>query len=131
MNIFIVKGHRSNKTLFGIYGDIMKGYTLEDTAKSEKIKGDRTIYFNVIDSINYVKNTLSYFLRHILYYVCYKKFKIHENKFTVFRDRSKEDRESIDIEVIYRSLFEMGQGKIAHLLKLFENDLTKRLTIDW
>jgi hypothetical protein len=109
INNYLVK-LETNKTLITIYNEVIENFIIRD--------GDETVYLNFIESINYVKGIFSTLLKSITYYVISKKYKIYKNKNELMTD-------SIDIEVIYKELDNIGFYKITKLLKLFEEELYK------
>ncbi|ARF09534.1 hypothetical protein Indivirus_1_157 [Indivirus ILV1] len=114
MNNYFVQTKTSNKTLIDIYNDFTKDLIISD----DKDK----IHLTFIESVNYIKGILSFLLKYVLYGMIREKHKVHINKKDIMKNK-------INLNELYMRLDNINMRKINKLLKLFENEINKKLIL--
>jgi len=118
MNNYIIKTKSGNVTLINTYNNLMEKFSVND--ESDNKKG--VVDFNFIEKLNYVKGTFSFLLKYTLYYICTKKYKVYKNKNEIMT-------EQVTLDKLYGELEKIKMYKIVKLLKLYENEVIKRLKL--
>lgn len=120
LNNYLIKTKKENITLINVYNNLMEKFIVVDIDSNGKHKGE--IDINFIEKLNYVKGTFNFLLKHIVYYVCKKKYEIYKNKNEVITG-------TINIEKLYNELNKIKMYKIIKLLKLYEIEVNLRLNL--
>lgn len=113
MNNYIMQYEGSNMTLLAIYNNLMESCIVTDNNKGY-------IDFNFIESVNYIKGTFNFLLKHIVYYICSKRHEIYKNKKETFND-------VITLDELYDELNKNKMYKIINLLKLYEKHIFEKI----
>lgn len=114
INNYLIKSDKGNITILEIYNNIMKDFVIEDD------KG--IIDFNFIESVNYIKGTFNFLLKHITFYEI-------QNKYTIYKNKNEEMRTKITIDDVYLEIEKIGLYKITRLLKLYQSNIKNKLNI--
>ena len=126
MNNYFVKIHDNQYKLIEVYDIILYNFKIVDnTDFKNNVNNANVIDTNVIDinfilAVNYIKNTFSFILKHIVYYSISKLSIIYKTKQDILKNPIKINNINIELKK-YRF------NKIIKLLKLFKHDVYKKL----
>ena len=110
LNNYLIKHDGKNHTLITIYNNVIKNFKIEK----------ENIDINFMLSVNYFKKVFCTILKFIIYCIL-------RNNYVVYKRKNEKMIESITTEELYIKLKDNKLNRILYLLKLFENEATKKV----
>lgn len=107
-NYMIKTKEKGNMTLISIYNDVIQNLKVKD--------GDDIIDFNFLLSLNYLKNSFTFILKKIVYFVA-------RVSHTVWKNKNERMIEKIHIGHIFDDLKKLKYFRIIRLLNLFKSEV--------
>ena len=110
MNNYLIKYRGKKITLVNIYNQVIENLSIPEEA----------IDVNFLLTVGYIKKTLIFLFKFIVFYIVNKNYTVFINKNEILKDK-------IDINIIYNKLKDSSFSRIIYLLNLIQNEVQKKI----